>query len=466
MAVWYFILVIVTGWLVGCARFQSRPLKPAETAERIENRSLTNEALKPFLEENLHRSFDAWPAGSWDFEMLTMAAFYYQPSLSVARAQWAVARGGEKTAGQRPNPTLNVTPGYSANVPTPSPWLPLATLDWPIETAGKRRYRRAQAARLSEAARLNIASTAWQIRSAVRMALLDFVGANAREKILQKQLEEQEEILKLLEGQVQAGARSASETFSFRTAAVQARVALSDAQRARAESQARLAEAIGVSMASLAQAPLAPELFTRDVDLKRLNTAEVRRRALQSRADILAGLAQYEAAQSALQLEIARQYPDLRLLPGYEYDQGNNKWSLGLTVDLPILNQNQGPILEAEARRAEAAAKFNALQTKVLAEIERAQQTLQMTSRTLLDLRALAAQQQKWRDAVAAQVQAGAAERLDLLSAELELTTAQLGQLDGQVKEQQALGALEDAVQRPFEMPAAIFESTQNDHVF
>jgi hypothetical protein len=41
--------------------------------------------------------------------------------------------------------------------------------------------------------------------------------------------------------------------------------------------------------------------------------------------------------------------------------------------------------------------------------------------------------------------------------------TAELAQMDGRLKLQQAVGALEDAVQRPFELPAAVFESTQTD---
>ena len=58
-------------------------------------------------------------------------------------------------------------------------------------------------------------------------------------------------------------------------------------------------------------------------------------------------LAEYQASQSALQLEIARQYPDVQLGPGYEFDQGDNKWMLGLGVTLPVFNQNQGAIAAA-----------------------------------------------------------------------------------------------------------------------
>ena len=93
---------------------------------------------------------------------------------------------------------------------------------------------------------------------------------------------------------------------------------------------------------------------------------------MQNRPDILASLSEYAAAQSAVQLEIAKQYPDVHLGPGYEYDQGQNKWALGLSVELPVRNRNQGPIAEAQAKREEAAARFIDLQARVIAEIDRA----------------------------------------------------------------------------------------------
>jgi len=446
--------------LAGCARFQPRPLSSTETADTLEGRSLTNAVLKTFLEENLHREVTNWPSSTWDFEMLSLAAFYYHPSLEVARAQWAIARGGERTAGQRPNPVLNVTPGYDTTTTVPSPWIPLGSIDVPIETAGKRRYRRAQAAHLSEAARLNIATTAWQVRSALRSSLLDLIAAGGREQLLQNQLALQEQIVKLLDQQVEAGEKSTSEALPVRISLARARLDLADAQRLRADSRARVAEAIGVPVAALESINLSSDWLNAPTVAAGLTSAEARRTALQSRPDILGALAEYAASQSALQLEIAKQYPDVRLAPGYQYDQGDNKWTLGITLDLPILNQNQGPIAEAKAKRLQAAARFEALQAKVLGEIDRAVQVLQVTERTSSTLSAYAEQQARRRDSVAGQVQAGAAEPLDLLNAQFEYAAAEVIRLDGQIKLQQAVGALEDAVQRPFELPAAIFQST------
>ena len=455
--------IMVSGLLAGCARFHSEPISSAQTAARLESRSLEAPGLKSFLEQSLQRELTNWPAVSWDFDLLTLAAFYYHPSLEVARAQWAVARGGETTASQRPNPTLNVTPGYNSTTFAPSPWIPLGYLDLPIETAGKRGHRRAQAAQLAAAARLNVETVAWQVRSHLRSSLLELAAAEHREKLLQSQIVLQERIVQRLEQQVQAGAVASSESATFRIALAKARLDLADAQRQQVEARARVSEAIGIPARAFAgikapgYSPLPTNLAAE------MTSAEARRAALQSRPDILAALAEYEATQAALQLEIAKQYPDVHLQPGYQFDQGDNKWSLGLTVELPVLHQNQGPIAEAEARCREAAARFDALQAKVLAEIDRAVAVFWLSETNAAALRALAGEQAKRSEAVAAQLKAGAADQLDLLNAQLESAAAELVQLEGQIKLQQALVALEDAVQRPLNLPAAVLQSERTE---
>jgi len=458
-------LLILTVALVlsGCARFEPKPLSAKDSAARLEHRSLDDASLKTFLEKNLQREFLNWPATKWDFDMLTLAAFYYHPSLEVARAQWAVAKGGETTAGQKPNPTLSVTPAYNATTFMTSPWIVTGSLDVPVETAGKRGYRKAQAAHLSEAARLKIASAAWQVRSNLRGSLIDFASAARREELLAKQLAAQEKSLGLLEQRAQAGAISRSELTLPRIALEKTRLDSSDAQRQAAEARARAAAAIGVPIKSLDGLELAPGLLDRTTNAKDLVDSELRRQALQSLADILSALAEYAASQSALQLEIAKQYPDVHLSPGYEFDQGDSKWSVGFTVELPVLNQNQGPIAEAKARRSEAAARFNELQSNVLAEIDRAAEVFRMSEKTLSNLKSLQSAQEQQRKSIEAQVKAGAADQLDLMNAQVEFGASELVRLDGQVKFQQAVGALEDAVQRPLDFPTTTYESERSD---
>ncbi len=444
--------VLTLGLLAGCARFESKPLAPAETAAALEGRSLDSPQLRSFLETNLHRAFPEWPPRSWDFETLTLAAFFYHPSLDVARAQWSVAQAGVTTAGGRPNPVLSVVPGYDAqSLGALSPWFPSVTLDVPIETAGKRHDRIAQAQHLSEASRLNIASAAWQVRGTLRASLLDYSAARQRAVLLQKQLQLQQQMVKLLEARLEAGALARNELTLPRVALARADSDVADATRQAAEARVRIAEALGLAVKAIDGAEFEFPLAVDDAAGKEFASADARQAALLGRPDILAALAGYAASQSALQLEIAKQYPDITLSPGYQYDEGQEKWQLGLSLDLPMLNRNQGPIAETKAKRDEAAAQFVALQAKVIAQIDVALEARATALEQVGRLGQLAQLSHQETTAAEAQFSAGAADKLDLASAQLEASANDLALLDAQVKAQQAVALLEDAIQRPAE---------------
>ena len=137
-------------------------------------------------------------------------------------------------------------------------------------------------------------------------------------------------------------------------------------------------------------------------------SAQVRDAALTNRTDILGALADYAASQSALQLEIAKQYPDIHFGPLYQYNNGDHQFTLSVSAEIPLLNQNQGPIAEATARRTEAAAKFNALQAKVINQIDRAVAAYRVSLENFAALQALAQSQKQQSEAVEeTQVKAG-----------------------------------------------------------
>ena len=460
MKLWSFALAALLA--AGCAKFEPRPISPEASAGAVEARALDAIGLRTFLETNVQVSLTEWPLRTWDLDQLTLAAFYFNPDLTLARAQWVTAYGGEQTAAQRPNPTLNLQPGFNATTMAASPWIPLGYPDILIETAGKRGYRRAQAAQLAQVARLNIATIAWRVRGDLRSALVDFAAAGQREGLLQTQAGLQEQILRRLDQQIQAGAVAPSETIALRIALDKIRLDLADTRRQRVEARARVAQGLGIPLRRLEGLDFALDLNDGIASAASLTTAEVRRAALCGRADVLAALAEYAAAQATLQLEVAKQYPDVHLQPGYQFDQGDSKWSLGVVVELPILSHNLGPIAEAKGRRLESAARFNALQTKVLGEIDRAEAVFHASEANLRELAALAQSQKQRQTAVAAQLQAGASDQIELLSAQLESAATDLLQLDGRIKLRQAVAALEDAVQRPLPLLQAAFAVPTN----
>ena len=451
-------LALGLGVLGGCAThpYEARPLAPEHTAAALSARSMQDEGLHRFLTKNLGRELSAWPLPTWDFETLTWVAFYCQPSLEVARAQWDVARSAIQTAAARPNPTLTVTPGYDTNSTGTSPWFPAINVDFLLETARKRGHRTAIEQANAEEARLNVLASAWQVRSELRRDLLDLAAAERKAALLHQQAGMQQELLTLLEQRFNAGMIAAFEVSVARTALVKAEVAAADAERQAPLARNRVAEVLGVPLAALEGIMFDNLLVAPLPALTPTELAAARRQSLQSRADVLGALAHYEASQAALQLEVAKQYPDFHLGPGYQYDLGENKWSLAVALELPLFNRNQGPIAEAEARRRQAAAEFTAAQAKAIAEIDGAAAAQSAAAEQLVHLRRLRTELQKQAALVQARLDAGDADRVELQNVRIDLAGSDTTFLDAEAGAALAAGQLEDALQVPFHNLSAV----------
>lgn len=336
---WWLILAVEC--LAGCAHYQPRALSPSETAADFESRSSTNAQLQAFFETN-HLDLPG-PTESWNLEALTLLAFYYESSLAEARMQLVAAQAARITAGQRPNPSITVTPGYDTGIPgNPCPWLVPVTTDWPIETAGKRQKRIAQSEDLAEAARWSLVGTVWQVRSRVRAALVNLYATYETQSLWARQILAQSNVVRLLEGQYAAGAASGFEITQARVALESAQLASEDATGQYRVARIRMANALGLP----ARALDAMDFSFASLDLfpQELTQPEVRRGALLNRSDVRGALAEYAASQAALQLAIAGQYPDLHLGPGYAWKPGSPEAKLGIRAGDRIVAVNGKPV--------------------------------------------------------------------------------------------------------------------------
>ena len=451
--------------LAGCAEFQDRPLNPSASALRIEARRLDDAGLGRWVASLLPVA--QWPPKTWDLDRLTLAAIYFHADLGVAQAQAEMANAATVTAAQRPNPFITLTPTWIRNLATTTaPWIAATMVSIPIETAGKRDYRMDRAAHLSAAARLRVADVAWQARTRLRMAMLEVYAAQEACRLSQQQLALHEAMSQRLEQQLAAGEIGRPEVTRSHIALNQLRLNVSGAHKRRSESRAMLAAALGVSVDALAGIEFDFTALSVLPPLSALPISRLREAALRGRPDVLAALADYAAAQSALQLEIANQYPNIQLNPGYTWEVGENRWALGAMLPLPLLHQNQGAIAEAEAKRRESAARFDALQTRILEDIDRARAGLEAMSSKWDDANRQMDTQQASLHSAQAVFQAGETDRLALLGAELELAAAERARLDVLIETQQAVNALEDSLRYPIASkltPALISTSANQD---
>jgi len=443
--------ILMAGLAFSCVRYHPKPIAPAAAMAGLEARRLDSPELGKFLIAN--KEVETWPPAAWDLKALTLAALYYHPDMDIARAQWGVAQGGRITAGERPNPVLNPLMGYNTTTPRSevSPWIPEVALELTIETAGKRGIRIAQARHLAESARWQIYAAAWSVRSRLRGAMLEVYAAGERADLLAEKEKLQAELVRLLTLQKDAGEVSVYDLTQARVALDEVKLETIEAARLKEEALAGLAAALGLARGALDGVSLSFDDL-RQAPPADLPAGEVRRRAVLNRTDLLAALAAYEASQMALKLEVRKQYPDLVFGPGYQLDQTDSKWTLGVALELPILNRRRGPIAEAKAAREESAAQFLALQAQVIGELDAAIQDVRAAvkkSAAAADLLAhLTAQARQ----AGSQRDLGEISKLELLGIELELNAGAQAWLESLYEAQGAVGRLENAAQSPLEI--------------
>ena len=242
-----FYLFTATG--CGFRTYEPKPWTPARTATELNARSLDASGLRDYLAQR-GVAVDPWPRSDWTLTTLTWVALYHAPELDIARSQVAVARAGQVTAAQRPNPAVRVEGQHHSDT-TPdksSPWTVGLVVDIPIVTGGKREAQIARAEAVSEGALLDLAAAAWQTRSRVQSRYVDCHAAAEEARLAHAEVVLRQEELSLLDRRLDRGYASATETAAARTRLAESRLAAARADARLQDAQAGLAQALGVPL--------------------------------------------------------------------------------------------------------------------------------------------------------------------------------------------------------------------------
>jgi cobalt-zinc-cadmium efflux system outer membrane protein len=434
----------------GCAGPGPEPLDPGRSETEFRARTLEDPGLRRFVESNPGTRPSAFPPVSWDLASLTLVAFYFHPELDLARARLSQGQAGITTARMWPNPVVTADLEHVAKVePGFKPWIYGFSLSLPVDTLWKRGYKIEEAERLSDVALLGLAETGWRVRSRVRAALAEHLFS-LRELDLRR-LEEgaRNEVVTALERKLALGDIFRLDVDIAQGDLFTARSAIRTAEGRVAETRALLASAIGVPHSALKGKGFSGSDLDRPPSLQSLSLDQVQAAGLLNRLDVRGILAEYDAAEAALKRELSARYPDVSLGPGYLYDQGQRKYILGLSATLPILNQNEGPIAEALARRKEVAARFHALQAAVIGEVESALERYQSAIDELTETDKVLLTLEKREKATRRAIELKDLDRTALTGLQLEMVQVRESRLASLKRAEDALGALEDAVQRP-----------------
>jgi outer membrane protein TolC len=349
-----------------------------------------------------------------------------------------------------PNPVAGINLEKVANAAAGiNPWIYGFSLSLPLDTLWKRGYRIEEAGRQGDAALLGLAEAGWRVRSRVRAALAEHLFAFRDLEL--RRLEEgvRVEVVAALERKLALGDIFRLDVDAAQGELSNARLAIRSAEGRVAESRAALSGALGVPHAALKGKAFAwPDLESPPA-LASLSLDTAQTAGLLNRIDLRALLAEYDAAEAALKREVAGRYPDLSLGPGVLNDQGDRKFTLGLSFTLPVLNQNEGPIAEADARRKEVAARFYQRQAAAIGDIESASERYQTALAELGEAEKTLGTIERREKSTQRAIDLKELDKTALTGLRLERVQARASRLGALKRAQDALGSLEDAVQRP-----------------
>ena len=401
---------------------------------------------------------DGWNRAQW-----LSAALQLNPRLAEARARIAVSLAAERTAAQRPNPTMNLFGEYVETAAGSSAWLYGLSLDFLLRRPGDQARARSYAALQTAIARSDLAESIWSVRAALRQALLDVVASRDETAQLQALTSGRQQLLATDRARADIGEIARTEVLDDELELSRIQQRLSQTQARAEDALTRLAAAVGVPVVALDGVPVQWDAWAEIGALVPNASADWRSEALVGRPEIIRALREYDLAGITVQGEVAKRRPQLHVTPGYAWgahgvraDPLNDvaqENALGAGFELPLFNSHQGPIGEALAGREAAGEHLKAVQALLYEQIERAEQAWPRVRQAWDAATHIAASAVRRREAEERALAAGAADRASVLSADMSASEAQLSLLQAAYEAEMAFAAMEDAYRRPLQGP-------------
>ncbi len=441
-----FVAALSTTVLSACASYHAAPLSAESAladyrARNVDEAAVSARAGVP-LEDNVY-----------DRRRLLAVALSSNPSVAEARAHALSAQAAARASRAGPSMTLNLTAEY-ARTGDQSPWLYGASSDIPFDIGGRRGARVSASDFAALSARYAYEETVWATRMALRRALTERFLTAREVSVGQELASIRSRQMAALELRLSAGEASRSEVERVRVEAAADARRLNDTEAHLVHARSAVAQALGVPLSVADGIALRWDGFDvfETVNVEQISNG--RDAALAERADVLAAVASYDQADSDLRGEVARQYPEIHLGPGYTWERGLVKLPFTLGIVLPPLDFAHNGVRAAEAHRQEAGAHVEAIVAAAFGEIDGALAEAQASRDALARVRAAdLAASRRAADQSNLEISNGAIDRVDWSAAQVSLKLTQLAEIDALRRAHEADALLENALRRPLEGP-------------
>lgn len=369
------------------------------------------------------------------------------PALAAGRRELAARQGARTQAGLLPNPNLSwlVEDTRSATRTT------TVQIDQRIELGGKRGARMAVADGGVEVAVADLAAQRLAVRADVTGAYFAVLAAQERVALA-------DELVALAGRALQAASR--------RVAAGKS-APLEESRATIAEAAARMERNVAFSELAVQRRRLAAtwagsdDSFARVAGETALDVPSTPWPRLLARLDqaprLLGARRELTRSESAVALERARRIPDLTVSVGRirAEEIGRDQNLIGVAIDIPLFDRNQGSIIEATQRAGKAADEMTLLRASLQTDLYEAHQQLEAARRNARTLAAdvMPAALSAFRAAVTG-FELGKFSFLDVLDAQRTLSQARSSHIEALTAINRAAVQIE-RVLGPLDAPAA-----------
>jgi cobalt-zinc-cadmium efflux system outer membrane protein len=388
----------------------------------------------------------AAPVAHLSMDDAVRLALARNPSMAASRLDIDASKADEITAGLKPNPSVSfgadglalfsprrLTPSFLGNDVSYS-----GTLDYTFERGGKRQRRMTVAADATGVTAQNVRDGERQLRFDTRQAFIDVLLAKAASDLADENLRSFSEVVDINQQRVQAGDLAEAEFYRISLQKLEFQQDVSAASVALVQARAALRQLVGYESVAddfVVDGALAytPQAATLD-DLKQV--------ALATRPDLLAANRAASLARDTAALERANRARDVGGELSYTHTGPDNAIGVGVAIDLPVHDRNQGNIARADVAVRQAEATAAATRAAVITDVVNAYAAFQ-TSRDVVELfqSGYLDQARQSLDISRYVYQQGSGTLLDFLDAERTYRNTQVGDL-------QALAAYMTSVQQ------------------
>ncbi len=334
--------------LCACSTYRAQPLSPTAVASALTPPTWPELQVRIAELHHVRLPTEAIdPAGPFSPEQIALVAIVANPGLRAIRSERALAAAQLLQAGILPNPQLSVGADLAVNSPdglaTPGKSLGLA---WDLSGLITRGAKKSAAAAHLEQVALDIAWQEWVIAEGAKQAAIKFAAAEARLELTRELLRTLDEHHALLEQALRSGATTVWETNTASTAKGDAQRQVFDGERDLVRLRLQLNRMLGLPPEAAVAIRVAR--WTTRLDI----ATELTTSLTDQRLDLIALRRGYDSQEEGLRAAVLAQFPKIGINLARATDTSDvRSLTLGVTIDLPIFDRNQGVIASETATR-------------------------------------------------------------------------------------------------------------------